>query len=208
MISVSGMRKLEAAAVATGIDEALMMENAGANAAAILDSVIELQWKSVIVFCGTGNNCGDGLVFARHALISGATVTIYTVRRPEDLAPLPKKHYGVLLGLSSKGLPVSFVRRIQDAGEADILVDAMLGTGIRGQVSAEYRDAIKKFNAMGGTKVALDCPSGIDADTGKCLGACVAPDITITFHDAKAGLTRENSGRILVAGIGVPPLRE
>jgi NAD(P)H-hydrate epimerase len=208
MISVAGMRRLEATAASVGIDDALMMENAGANAAALLDSVIELKGKSVLIFCGTGNNAGDGLVFARHALIRGASVTVYFVRPPEDLKPLPREHYGILQELSARGAGVSFVRRLESTAGADILVDAMLGIGVVGEVSAEYGQAVKAFNAMGGTKVSLDCPSGIDADSGKRLGACVVPDITITFHDVKAGLTKENSGHIITAGIGVPPLGE
>jgi NAD(P)H-hydrate epimerase len=206
MISISGMREVESIATSIGIEESVMMENAGANAASILDSVIELQWKSVLVFCGTGNNAGDGLVFARHALIRGARVIVYLVRGHGGLKPLAAKNYAALFGLSSRGAAVQFVENPKAAAPADILVDAMLGTGIKGEVGADYRQAIKAYNTMGGTKVSLDCPSGLNADTGECLGACVKPDITITFHDAKTGLTRENSGRIIIAGIGIPPL--
>lgn len=206
MISVSGMREVESLAVSMGVDEAVMMENAGGNAASLLDSVIELKWKTVLVFCGTGNKCGDGLVFARHALIRGARVVVYFVKGQDGLKPLAKKNCSALSGLSSRGADVGFVQDIKTAAPADILVDAMLGIGMRGEPDDAYRQAIRAFNAMGGTKVSLDCPSGIDADTGECLGACVVPDMTITFHDVKRGLTRENSGRIIVAGIGIPPL--
>ena len=89
---------------------------------------------------------------------------------------------------------------------ADILVDAILGTGIKGEVREEYVKAIKLFNSMPGLKVSLDCPSGIDADTGKSLGAAVKPDITITFHDRKRGLSKSNCGQIVVAGIGIPKI--
>jgi hydroxyethylthiazole kinase-like uncharacterized protein yjeF len=85
-----------------------------------------------------------------------------------------------------------------------MLVDAMLGTGLKGEVDAGYRKAIETFNAMSGFKVSLDCPSGIDADTGEAMGAAVKPDVTICFHDVKRGLNAANSGKIMVAGIGIP----
>jgi len=90
---------------------------------------------------------------------------------------------------------------------ADILVDAMLGTGIKGDVSEDYNNAINNFNSMKGKKVSLDNPSGIDCDTGEVLGIAVKPDMTITFHDVKKGMNESNSGRIVVAGIGIPKMR-
>jgi hydroxyethylthiazole kinase-like uncharacterized protein yjeF len=196
MISVAGMRELEKRAAGAGIGEELLMENAGASAARIVDSEAGLRGKAVTIFCGTGNNAGDGLVFARHAAERGASVRVYFVSGTGTLRPLPKKHSDALRGTGAK-----FIDHPEDA---DILVDAMLGTGIRGEVSGEYRKAIEKFNSMKGFKVSLDCPSGIDCDTGKVMGASVKPDMTITFHDVKNGMTRANSGKIAVADIGIP----
>ncbi len=199
MITVPEMREVERRAVETGFDESLMMENAGANAARLVNSAIDLKWKSILVFCGTGNNAGDGLVFARHAIILGAKVSLYFVRGTERLKMLARKNLTVL-----EGMHVVIVEDPSIGNPYDMLVDAMLGTGIKGDVSEDFSRAIEAFNSMGGTKVSLDCPSGLDADSGRCLGRCVRPDMTVTFHDAKPGLSKDNSGRIIIAGIGIP----
>ena len=200
------MRGIEKKAREMGIDDSILMENAGANAAKIVNDMLGLRRKEVLVFCGTGNNAGDGLVFARHALILGANVRIYIIKGKEFLKPLAKRNYSILKNLGLAKHDVAFCKKIAPAVRADILVDAMLGIGIRGEVSEEYGKAIKLFNGMPGLKVSLDCPSGIDADTGKGLGVAVRPDITITFHDRKGGMSKGNCGQVVVAGIGIPKL--
>lgn len=201
MISVAEMREVEKRAVEAGIDEAILMENAGANAAKIIDSEHGLGGKTVLIFCGTGNNAGDGLVFARHALIFDARVKIFFVKGTKSLKPLPKKHYDTL----KKLVDVEFIEDTENVN-ADILVDAMLGTGIKGDVSEDYKKVINDFNSLKGKKVSLDNPSGIDCDTGEVLGAAVEPDMTITFHEIKKGMNEINSGRIVVADIGIPKM--
>ncbi len=196
MISVAEMKKAERRAVKAGISEEKLMENAGARAAKIVNSERVFGDKSMTVFCGTGNNAGDGLVLARHAINNGAYVMIYFVKGTDKLKALAEKHYNDLRELDAK-----FVKYPEDA---DIIVDAMLGTGIKGKVSLEYRQAIKAFNSMNGFKVSLDNPSGIDCDTGEVLGIAVKPDMTITFHDIKKGMDGSNSGRIVVADICIP----
>jgi len=202
MISVSAMREIERKANAMGISDATMMEHAGSNAARIADMLMELGGKRVMVFCGTGNNAGDGLVFARHALGYGAHVKILFVRGAEGLKPLPMQNYIRLKELRAGGGAVSFLTGLDAHAKADVLVDAMLGIGIRGNVDGACRKAIEAFNEMAGVKVSLDCPSGLDCDTGMVLGAAVRPDVTITFYDFKMGMNEANSGWIIVAGIG------
>lgn len=204
MISVKSMRGIEKKASDMGIDDSMLMENAGANAAKIVNDMIGLRGKGVLVFCGTGNNAGDGLVFARHAMILGANVRIYMLKGEEFLKPLAKRNFSILKNLGLAKHDVGFYKEIAPSMRADILVDAMLGIGIRGEVSKEYAKAIKLFNGLPGFKVSLDCPSGIDADTGKILGKAVRPDITITFHDMKCGMSKSNCGQVMVAGIGIP----
>jgi NAD(P)H-hydrate epimerase len=201
------MRDVERRAGEIGIDDSIMMENAGANAARMADSKLGLAGKEVLVFCGTGNNAGDGLVFARHALILGAGVKVHLVKGEESLKPLAKRNYKILKILKNLAIvkqPVGFYSKISPDVKADIVVDAMLGIGIKGVVSEEYKNAINTFNSMLGEKISLDCPSGIDADTGEVMGNAVKPDITITFYDIKPGLSKDNCGQVMVAGIGIP----
>lgn len=207
MISVAKMKETEKKALEMGVMESVLMENAGANAARIVKEKKGLRGKKVLIFCGTGNNAGDGLVFGRHALIYGASVSVYFVKNPEILrTDTARRNYAVLSELKPIGFKVKFYIEKPPRGNFDILVDALIGTGIKRDVSEEYTKAIKKFNEMSGFKVSLDCPSGINCDTGEVMGTAVKPDLTITFHDTKKGLDRGNSGKIVVADIGIPKI--
>jgi hydroxyethylthiazole kinase-like uncharacterized protein yjeF len=207
MISVRKMREIENKAKEIGITEAIMMENAGANVARILDGKTGLKGKRVLVFCGTGNNAGDGLVFARHSLIYGAKVDVYLIKEPEVMrSETTRKNYAILQDLKSMGKPVRFHVEKLPKVKADILVDALLGTGLKDVVSEEYAKVIKKFNESEGFKVSIDCPSGVNSDSGRVMGSAVKPDMTVTFYERKRGLRKGNSGEILIADIGVPKI--
>ena len=207
MISVEKMREIENKVKEIGVSEAIMMENAGANVARILNEKLGLNGKKVLVFCGTGNNAGDGLVFARHSLIYGAKVDVYLVKNPEVLrSETTRRNYAIIHSLKSMGHHVRFHIEKLPKVKADILVDALLGTGLKDVVSEEYAKIIKKFNESGGFKVSIDCPSGVNSDTGKVMGSAVKPDLTITFYDRKKGLNLENSGEIIVTDIGIPKI--
>jgi hydroxyethylthiazole kinase-like uncharacterized protein yjeF len=207
MISVKKMREVEKKATEVGVSHAVMMENAGANAARIVNMETGLKGKKVLVFCGTGNNGGDGLVFARHALIFGAKVEVYFPKNPEILrSEVTRANFAILHALRSMKYPLKFHIGRTPNIKADIVVDALIGTGLNEVVKGEYEKAIKKFNEMKALKVSIDCPSGLNCDTGKIMGSAVKPDITITFHDCKKGLNAENSGKIIITDIGIPKI--
>ena len=207
MVSVKNIREVEKKAVEMGISEAIMMENAGANVARILNEKIGLNGKKVLVFCGTGNNAGDGLVFARHSLIHGAKVDVYFVKDPEVLrSETTRRNFGILGNLKSLKKPVKFYVEKIPGIKHDILVDALLGTGLKDVVSEEYVKVIEKFNESKGFKVSIDCPSGVNSDTGKAMGSAVKPDMTITFYGRKKGLNSKNSGKVITADIGIPKI--
>jgi NAD(P)H-hydrate epimerase len=207
MISVKRMKEVEHKAKEIEVSEGIMMENAGANAARILNERIGLTGKQVLIFCGTGNNGGDGLVFARHSLIFGAKVSIFFFKNPEVLrSEIARRNYAILHSLKSMGHPVRFHIEKLPESKADILMDAMIGTGLNDVVGKEYAEAIGKFNDMRGFKVSIDCPSGINCDTGEIMGSAVRPNMTITFYDRKKGLNKENSGEIIIADIGIPKI--
>jgi NAD(P)H-hydrate epimerase len=204
MISVSRMREIEKEAENIGIDQEIMMENAGAGAAKIVDEKIGLKGKMVLIFCGIGNNAGDGLVFARHALIYGAKVFVYFVKNPEEGSELTQKNYRILKNLAKSCKNVKFYIGKIPQNKFDILVDAIFGIGLKDVVKGEFRKAIEDFNKMKGFKISLDCPSGINCDTGEIMGVAAKPDVTITFYDKKQGLNEKNSGEIIIAPIGFP----
>jgi len=201
-ISVSEMRKIEEYAESIGITSLIMMENAGANAARLVHDTANMTGKNVTVFSGTGNNGGDGFVFARHALIYGAIVSIVLAKSAENIRTEEAKiNYRIARSLGirihSEKIPVNVVEK------TDIACDALLGIGVTGNVKEPYTSLINTFNSMKCFKVSLDCPSGIDADTGEACGAAVSPDMTVTFHDVKKGLKKSNSGQIIIANIGI-----
>ena len=204
-VSIEEMRRIEKKAEETGISVQIMMENAGANAARIVDEHAGLKGKTVLVFCCTGNNGGDVFVFARHALIYGAEVHVWLIKKPEFIkTEVAKRNFDILDSLKQAGSNISFYFDNVPEMEPDIAVDALLGIGIEGTVSEEYANAIKKFNAMKTYRVSLDCPSGIDADTGRAMGTAAVPDMTITFHSIKKGMSLYSCGEIVLASIGIP----
>ncbi len=153
MISVKDMLIAEKKAMEFGVSEAVLMENAGSNALCVIEKKISLKNKKILVFCGTGNNAGDGLVLARHALMHGAHVSVYFAKKPGVLrSETTRKNYTILKALSSMGHKVKFYIEKFPEAKYDILVDALLGTGVRDNVSEEYAKIIKKFNAIKGIK--------------------------------------------------------
>ncbi|MFH1127197.1 MAG: NAD(P)H-hydrate epimerase [archaeon] len=203
MISVKDMYEIDKDAQKRGIPAIILMENAGANAARIVHEKLgSLKDKNILIFCGTGNNGGDGLVFARHAKKYGANVAILLAKPPENIrTEETKTNYNIVKNQKISiytGKPPKNILKT-----TDIAIDAMLGIGLEDKVKDPYKTMIETFNDMHCTKISLDCPSGIDPDTGNALGTAVKPDITITFHDIKKGMTESNSGQIIITDIGI-----
>ncbi|MFQ5816040.1 MAG: NAD(P)H-hydrate dehydratase, partial [Candidatus Hydrothermarchaeaceae archaeon] len=146
--------------------------------------------NKIDVYCGKGNNGGDGLVCARHLHRAGYKVEVFITEAPST--PEASENLKVL----KEGLPVSNVKNSNYI--SDIIVDALLGTGIRGEVREPIRSIIKKINASKAYRVSVDVPSGLD-EKGK--GYCVRTDKVITFHRSKRGLERFNT---IVKDIGIP----
>jgi len=208
-----------------GIPGIVLMENAGRHTAnAVLDLIehelqLVAQDASVAIFCGGGNNGGDGYVIARHLQNSGAMVTAYAIRNPDELTG----DAAIQCAIANKmGLVVLMHTPDQRSqlGSAvagcQVIVDALLGTGFSGQVRDELVDVIHTINdaADKGAKIlAVDIPSGLDCDTGQPSGAegdtTVQADVTVTFVAAKQGLVAESAepfvGELEVVDIGAPP---
>lgn len=192
----------------------VLMENAGRNATQILLQEMGDRLSArgtggrgrVLIFCGTGNNGGDGFVIARHLDNAGVNVAIAIAGEPDRLSPDAAANHRICVAM---GLPIS------DAVQAeirpgDLVVDALLGTGFAGQVRQPLAGIIETINRASKIgAVAIDVPSGLDCNTGEPANACVRADLTITFAAGKAGFQtdrgREYAGRVRVADIGAPP---
>ncbi|AIY89734.1 bifunctional ADP-dependent NAD(P)H-hydrate dehydratase/NAD(P)H-hydrate epimerase [Geoglobus acetivorans] len=182
-----------------GLSRLQLMENAGKGVAEEILS--RFDQGRVVIFAGTGNNGGDAFVAAR--FLKGFDVEI--VLAGEVKSELARRNLSIL---EKAGLPVHRWGSYEFGG-GDIIVDALLGTGIRGKLREPYRTIIERINESDGFKVSVDVPSGLDADTGEYETA-VRADLTVTFHRAKPGLFRagELAGEIVVKDIGIPELFE
>ena len=204
-----------------GLPEAVLMENAGINAAgAIFDEMREYGSRGgaaaeAIIFCGGGNNGGDGYVIARHLDAWGLSPTVYAVADPAKLDGAAAVNYRACRAI---GLPVtelldeaSLEQQAAAWGGASVLVDAILGTGFTGTVREPQASVIRRINAVAGPRVvAIDVPSGLDCDTGEASpdGSTVQADLTVTFVARKRGFDAAAAGRylgrVVLADIGLP----
>jgi NAD(P)H-hydrate epimerase len=185
------------------------MENAGRGAA---DRLVELAGGSsprVLILCGPGNNGGDGGVVARHLDALGWDVSLVWLAEPDKLRGDARAQWDILerSGVPQQTGPVPTDLEARIAG-ADWIVDALLGTGLTRPVEGPIRDAIEAMNRSGRPILALDLPSGLDADSGRPLGAAVRAKATVTFAARKLGFdapgASDYTGDVTVADIGLP----
>ncbi|OPX54786.1 NAD(P)H-hydrate epimerase [Oceanospirillum multiglobuliferum] len=140
---------------------------------------------SVTLFCGSGNNAGDGYVMAVLAKKQGLQVQLVAVTDPEYLKGEAQEAYQWALscGLSAQSWPIS-----AESIEGDVIVDALLGTGLTGEVRAPFSEVIELINQHPASVLSVDIPSGLCADRGAVLGCAVKADLTVTFIGKKLGL--------------------
>ena len=213
-MSSGDIRRIDDNAKLLGITPIQLMENAGKAVAEVIEKEIgNVKGRHIAVICGLGNNGGDGFVTARHLASKGAHVTVILLGRHDKIRTREALHnWKILEGmeLSVKLHEVESVAGIKDyEGEiinADAVVDAIFGIGFKGQVGEPYRTAFEIMNRGRGLKIAIDVPSGINADTGEVGGIAFKADITVTFHAAKIGFKKaeEYVGKLVVKDIGIP----
>ncbi len=178
-----------------GVPPLQLMENAGRSLA---QEIIErFSEETVIFYCGTGNNGGDAYVAARYLAEERdkQNITVFLIKGEGSVkSDIAQKN---LDALDSQIIVEEDPNKLE-ISEDTILVDALLGTGIKGEIREPYRIIIKKLNERSNTVVSVAVPSGLGADLA------VKPEITVTFHDVKKGMSRENCGEIVVKEIGIP----
>ena len=220
-ISAETMTGADRRAQALGMPEIRLMEHAGtAVAAAVRSLAVDLdRWGSgpIVILCGPGNNGGDGFVAARRLALAGAWVIVAVVAsdaRPRGATAarnwdriardtgIVKVHLAVARDVAMFG---------QGVEKAAVLVDALLGTGVRGALREPIRSAVEVVGRARAARVpivAVDTPTAVDLSSGEPSDPAVLADLTVTFHRPKTGLlTRRgaaHAGRILVAPIGIP----
>lgn len=186
-----------------GIPGVALMENAGGGAARWARERFRLGPGSrVHCVAGPGNNGGDALVVARHLRNAGASVSVALIGADRPATSDASINFAVIERL---GIPIG---RSTTIPEVDLVVDGLLGTGLRGAPRAPFDAAIDALNAADAPTLALDIPSGLDADTGDAAGACIRAAATVTFAHPKAGFTRGRgptlAGEVVVLDIAIP----
>jgi hydroxyethylthiazole kinase-like uncharacterized protein yjeF len=201
------MRALEANAEYFGVSLLQLMENAGRNVAHEIAARCPQEQK-VVTFCGLGGNGGDGFVAARHLLARGFTVSIILAGKGSDIRHEAAIKNWCALQPLQENMPIYEVTDSSAIPElaADVVVDALLGTGTKGKLKPPITQIVDYINGLEAFKIAVDAPTGIDSDTGDVLGSAVKADVTVTFHKAKTGLrnAKKHVGELVVRDIGLP----
>ncbi len=208
--SVAQMRAMDRNAIEQfGIPDQILMENAGRASFGVLAREWGVKGKRYAVFCGSGNNAGDGLVVARHILSNGGSPVVFFVGDPERLSGAAKNNLLIASKLSIPMERVTDVSALESVVFGDGIVDAIFGTGLAREVSGLYREVIELINQSGLPVLSLDIPSGVSGDTGAVLGAAVRADQTVTFGLPKTGNMLypgfEFCGKLSVTHISFPP---
>lgn len=186
----------------------ILMEVAGAKAAAIIEHQINPGSK-ILVFCGKGNNAGDGLVTARYLSQNNYPVTVVFAAGSRDLSVDARTNLDLLIKLNDSNITVfDDLPDLNNFPVFDIIIDALLGVGITNDVRSPYNRIIDFINLSGKPVYALDVPTGLHADNGSILGNCVKADVTLSFGTMKLGCYLENgpgvSGNRIHCDIGFP----
>jgi NAD(P)H-hydrate epimerase len=188
------------------------MERAGAGVVSCLEERLgALRGKIVTVLCGKGNNGGDGFVVARLLHRSHAKVSVLAMAPLSELSRDAATMYRQFVRVAGKSAlhPYTSKSQIQSLlRDSDIIVDALLGTGLSSDVTGRYGDAIDGINEAGRPVLAVDLPSGLHADTGAILGRAVRASLTVTFGLPKLGLYQNQgidlAGLVTIVDIGIP----
>lgn len=202
--AVADVRRIDAAAISdAGISGYALMTRA---AQAALD-VVRAEFPNANrwqVVCGSGNNGGDGYVLARLAALQGIGVSVLAMADPETLSG--DAATACVDFAAEGGVLASFEGSLDD--EAELLVDGLLGSGIERDVAGQYAQVIAAINAHAAPVLALDIPSGLNADSGAVMGTAVRANLTVTFVGLKGGLFLDSgpeyTGRLCFAGLDIP----
>ncbi len=195
-----------------GLPRALLMENAGRRVADVVHTYVAPAGRRCVVLAGKGSNGGDGLVAARHLVARGWRAEVLLLAREDEVRGEPRRNLSLAREASVEVTPITSMAVAaarRHLGGADVIVDALFGTGFTGAPVGLAAQMIEATNAAAAAVVAVDLPSGVDADTGAVRGAAVRASTTVTMGLPKIGLLlypgAAHAGRVYVADIGYPP---
>ncbi len=204
MITTDRMAAVDANAAALGVPRKQLMESSG-NAVARAVREHANEGDSVAIIAGRGNNGGDAFVAAR--FLNEYDVSVHLLGKPETISTDIARENWKALETAEYDTEIVTDSATLDLPDCEVIVDAMLGTGISGDLREPEATAARAINDHDATVVAVDAPSGIDADTGEVPDPAVSADRVVTFHDTKPGLAALDC-EVTVADIGIPHAAE
>ena len=207
---MASMQRIDTEAIETiGIPRLLLMEHAGLAVAHCVHTFLPTATQPILICCGSGFNGGDGLAAARHLHAWGYRLHLLLAARRDQLRDEPAIYANIVerLGLSVEELP-SVAATEQAMKACGLIIDALLGIGVRGSVRQPLHSLIARINAAGKPVIAVDVPSGLDADTGEVHGIAVKATCTVTFGLPKQGCFISHgpahTGSLVVDPISLP----
>jgi hydroxyethylthiazole kinase-like uncharacterized protein yjeF len=215
LVTAAEMRELDRQTIEeVGVPGAVLMESAGRGVVEVIAGLSPVGERRIAVVAGPGNNGGDGFVIARHLANRGARVEVILVAERARVGGDARVHLEAAVKsevVVRDGTAAGFPAAAGAIDRAEVVVDALLGTGTARAVGGHLAEVIERMNAAPGVRVAVDLPSGLDADSGWPLGVCVRAHHTVTFGWPKLGLATAPgfvyAGELHVVDIGIPPSR-
>lgn len=200
MISGKEVHVLDKNSEFHGVPTINLMENAGKGVAEFIIKQLKPEIKNILIFCGTGNNGGDGFVAARY-LSKKYYVSVFLIGKKNDIkTDISKKNFQKIQKQKIKIYSIDELKSINHIlNDYQIIIDAMLGIGLIGDLKKPYESIVKKINNPSNkTIISVDIPTGFGTNIS------IKPDYTITFHDIKTNMTKQNCGIIKIVDIGIP----
>lgn len=215
LVTSEEMREFDSIAINEfGIPGMVLMENAGRSTFEIIEALFEgdLMGMNISIVAGPGNNGGDGYVIARYLVNRGAEVDTFLLNPRNKIRGDAKTNLDILEKTGGRIWEIETGQELDEAeevwAESDIIIDAILGTGLKQNVRSPYREAIERINALDAFVISVDIPSGLDSDTGQIQGASIEADLTVTYGFQKIGMAMYPGaglcGQIEVVDISIP----
>ncbi|HKK83880.1 MAG TPA: NAD(P)H-hydrate epimerase, partial [Atribacterota bacterium] len=193
-----------------GISDELLMENAGLATYQVIAKNFKINDGHFLIFCGVGNNGGDGLVVARKLFSNGANIKLCILGNPEKYKNAALKNWQIIQKLN---LPVMIMPTMKEIATSivpeNIIIDAIFGTGLTRDIEGDYLKTIQLINQKNNQVISIDIPSGIDGNSGKVNGIAIRANHTVTFGLPKIGNILypgyDYAGNLHVSHISFPP---
>jgi NAD(P)H-hydrate epimerase len=214
-VTAEQMREIDRRAIhEIGIPGVVLMENAGRGVFEEARKMVEPTDGVVLVLCGKGNNGGDGYVVARHLINSGYRVEVHLLGTTDKVSGDAAINLAIVQRMGEEINELhdeTDVQRVASrAKDAALVIDALLGTGLKGEITGLYAALISAITESRARVLSVDVPSGLDADTGRPLGVAVTAERTVTFQYPKLGFSTAAAepflGELVVADIGIPDI--